>query len=67
MSLPPEEELVLTAFQTLSRWLPSSIGPSAALGLQIARLALEREEDPVAYLRTLLEADAQRLAAEKFG
>lgn len=67
MSLPPEEDAALAAFEVLSKWLPSSVGPSANLGLKIARQALEREQDPVAYLRTLLEADGQKLAAEKWG
>jgi len=67
MSLPPEEDAALAAFEVLSKWLPSSVGPAANLGLQLARKALEREQDPMAYMRSLLEADAQALATKKWG
>jgi hypothetical protein len=65
--LPPEEEAALAAYHLLGKWLPSGIGPVVSLAVQLARMALQRESDPVAYLRSLLEADARRQAEAKWG
>lgn len=65
--MSPEAEEALAAILNHAKWLPTEIGPVAFLGLKLAEKALREEQDPIKYMRDILEGEAQKLAREKFG
>jgi hypothetical protein len=64
------EQAALATLEMLTTLIPAPVGPLAGKAIQIARRALESQDDPEAYLQTILdgvEAQAQALAKAKWG